>query len=122
MIVAVVSEKPKETILGWTAEDHEVVITPDGGAEESVVTPSLIAQLRQKGVWLTIPGLANPITIQSFTKQKSKIHQVVKLNFKSATDAGYLALRNVACCIAEKNLPIGLVQVLLGKEVLRRLS
>lgn len=115
-----VSEKPKRTILGSIAQDHEVevVISLDSDANESVVTPSLIAQLRQKGGWLTFQDLAKPIKIQSIYQQKSKIHQVVKLNFNLPTDAGYLLLRNFACWTVEKDLPIGLGQDLLGKEVL----
>nr|CCA14262.1 conserved hypothetical protein [Albugo laibachii Nc14] len=120
--VAVVSEKLKGTILGWVADDHEVVITPDRGADESVVTPSFIAQLRQQGVWLAIQDLAEPIPIQGFAQQKSKIRQVLKLNFQFATGTGYVVLRNVVFWIAEKDLPTGLGQVLLGNEVLRRLG
>nr|CCA21782.1 conserved hypothetical protein [Albugo laibachii Nc14] len=83
---------------------------------------TVTAQLRQQGVWLTIQDLAEPISIQGFTQQNSKIRQVVKPNFKFATGAGYLVLKNVVCWIAEKDLPTGLGQVLLRKEVLRRLG
>lgn len=38
-------EKPKRIILGWIAEDNEVVVTPYSGAGKSVVTLPLIAQL-----------------------------------------------------------------------------
>ena len=68
-----VTEEPKGTILGWVADDHEVVITPDSGADEPVVTRSLIAQLRQKGMKLTIQNLAILISAQSFAQQKTKI-------------------------------------------------
>ena len=47
---------------------------------------------------------------------------MVRLNFKFATGAGYFfELLRVVCCIVENVLPTELGQILLGKEVLRRL-
>ncbi|KAL0585942.1 hypothetical protein ABG067_004265 [Albugo candida] len=113
-IGAEVFEKPQGTILGWVADDHEVVITPDSSDDESTSYDKRV--------------LVN-FSTSCDTKSNSEFRSAKKIEITLSREAKLqirdgrgILLRNVVCWIAEKDFPTGLGQVLLGKEALHRLG
>lgn len=97
--------KPVTTITCEVNGKVQANITPDSGAEVSVVTPGLIKRLESNGVWLQLKTLEDPVHIRGVGPTVMQV-QRVKLDLRFDASSGQLLLRNVVCWVLESDLSI----------------
>lgn len=100
----------------------ETAVTPDSGAEVTVVTPKLVKALKDRGVWLSSLDLDSVAAVTGIGAKPVPVKTKVKLDLKFSTPGGPLVLANVVCWVTAQQLPRGMGDLLLSRPVMERLG
>jgi hypothetical protein len=100
----------------------ETHITPDSGADVSVVTSKLLRELTDSGTWLTHLDIAGDAAVTGMGDKPVPVKSKVKLDLRFTTPGWPLVLRNVICWVTEQQLPSGIGDLLLSRWVMARLG
>jgi len=100
----------------------KMAVTPDSGAEVTVVTPKLIKELKDHGVWLSSQDLPRTAAVTGIGDKPVPVKTKVKLDLRFLTPGGPLVLENVVCWVTTQQLPRGMGDLLLSRPVMERLG
>ncbi|DBA01281.1 TPA: hypothetical protein N0F65_001786 [Lagenidium giganteum] len=95
-------------------------ITPDSGAEVTVVAPSLLDKLRRAGVWLSSRDLPDNAAVAGIGGEPTPVKKKVRLDLRFNTPGGALVLRNVVGWVTTHALPTGMGELLLSRPVMQQ--